>query len=358
MNDLFFIICFQNYNIGETLCSLGHYCIQGNEIPCPVGRYGDREGLATSYCTETCVAGEFCDLGSIKPSICPKGSYCPDGMLPIACPAGVYGSTRGLKDQFCSGLCKLGHYCEKNSTSATKTPCPAGTYGSITGLEDSHCSGRCSQGYFCPEKSLNSTMHKCGSPNYYCPEGTGANPIKVTDGYYTIGGTLDTRSNQTLCEKGFFCENGIRTACIAGTFGSIEGLTSDKPMILPNFTKIAMDKIYPTARPTSHHPTYHPTGTPTSTPSAYDTPYNHSTIIPTSVPTYSPNIASIFYCNGFCLPGYWCSENSTSATQFPCNSGRYGNTSGLTNRDCTNVCPIAHYCENATVIPVKCRAGK
>ncbi len=38
---------------------------------------------------------------------CPQGSYCVQGVK-IPCPAGTFGSARGLTEPTCSGLCSLG----------------------------------------------------------------------------------------------------------------------------------------------------------------------------------------------------------------------------------------------------------
>lgn len=64
-----------------TLCSLGHYCINGVERKCPVGRFGSSIGLMSPDCTGLCVPGEFCPEGSVAPTICPKGYYCSQGHI-------------------------------------------------------------------------------------------------------------------------------------------------------------------------------------------------------------------------------------------------------------------------------------
>lgn len=102
--------------VGDALCSKGHYCVDGIEIPCPMGRYGDSEGLAVSACTGQCIAGtysyihmcliawitcvlwlvgEYCPPGTVTPILCPKGHYCPDGLVFSPCPAGSFGALRG-----------------------------------------------------------------------------------------------------------------------------------------------------------------------------------------------------------------------------------------------------------------------
>ena len=42
---------------------------------------------------------------------------------------------------------------------------------------------------------------------------------------------------------------------------------------------------------------------------------------------------------------------------FACPAGRYGSTTGLTQQDCTAVCPVGHYCVAGSASPSKCPAG-
>ena len=81
--------------ISDTLCQRGFYCVRGEEYLCPIGVFGDVEGLSSELCVGFCVAGEYCPAGTIKPFICPLGHYCPDGRVAIPCPAGTYGNVVG-----------------------------------------------------------------------------------------------------------------------------------------------------------------------------------------------------------------------------------------------------------------------
>lgn len=51
-----------------------------------------------------------------------------------------------------------------------------------------------------------------------------------------------------------------------------------------------------------------------------------------------------------CEPGYFC----TNGRRFPCPLGRYGNSSGLTDSNCTDICPKGYYCPYGTAIPIRC----
>jgi hypothetical protein len=42
--------------------------------------------------------------------------------------------------------------------------------------------------------------------------------------YYSTGQTSQNRTGQSLCEPGYYCLSGVRTACPGGTFGNAQGL--------------------------------------------------------------------------------------------------------------------------------------
>lgn len=90
-------------------CDIGHYCIEGIEMPCPVGRFGNSSGLSSDECTDTCPSGTYCPSGSVLPITCPLGYYCPDGKVKLKCPAGRYGDREGVA--FCDYF--LIHNCNR-----------------------------------------------------------------------------------------------------------------------------------------------------------------------------------------------------------------------------------------------------
>ena len=287
----------------EVLCQRGHYCHKGIQLPCPVGVYGDREGLQESRCTEPCIAGEYCPEGSVTPTICEPGYYCPDGNERVKCPPGSFGRISGLKDKRCSGLCKQGFYCNSGSTSPMQDICPAGRYGQFGGHGDSTCSGLCQSGYYCPAGSTNDTAVPCGNIGVYCPVGSPL-PVLADRGYYTTGGQEDLRSSQTLTEKGFYTMNGRRESCPAGTYGAQTGM-------------VKADKL----------------------------DFNRNDTFYGS------------FCSGLCDKGHYCPLNSTVPTQIPCPPGRYGSFLGQVDEKCEAVCPLGHFCVSGSVLPVKCPAG-
>jgi protocatechuate 3,4-dioxygenase beta subunit len=312
----------------DVLCRYGHYCSKGEQIQCPLGTYGDRLGLQTAKCTDTCVSGEYCPPGSVTPTICEKGYYCPDGKVRVPCPEGTYGKIKGLKDSVCSGKCTPGYYCPRGSFNNTQEQCAAGRFGQISGLKDAHCSGPCEAGYYCPATSTSSRQVPCGGVNgstpfnVYCPVGSGE-PRPVLLGYYSTEGEQSLRQNQTMCEPGFYCYNGLRLSCPRGTYGNesmmfnadLENRSENGSYV----TSAVLDGVAPL------------------------------TIDDTQVTGYA--------CTGLCDPGHYCPFNSSNPTQVECPAGRYGISYGLRDDACTDACPMGHYCPAGSVKPTRCPAG-
>jgi hypothetical protein len=95
-------------------------------------------------------------------------------------------------------VCDEGYFCVRGKRYA----CAPGRYGAARGVYSPDCSGPCSAGYYCPEyASTSPTMCECGEPQSFCPQGS-ATPLRVEEGYYSIGGTLKTRSAERKCEPG------------------------------------------------------------------------------------------------------------------------------------------------------------
>ena len=388
-------------------CSLGHYCTNGLEYPCPLGVYGNLTALQVSTCSGHCPPGNYCPPGSVVPTKCPKGFYCPDGKVFLPCPAGTFGAATGLSSVTCSGYCEKGHYCLDASTSATSRQCPRGRFGSIFGLTNANCSGLCSPGFYCPVGSVSAEQVPCGGSDVYCPVGS-YEPTPVTPGYFTIGGSSpQTRTGQQIATKGFFALEGIEFPCPAGTFGNVSGINgNNKESPIYTLSPAAVPSQSPSFTPTvtpSSSPFQGPTKPPTASPTATPSPTKAPTLSPSRTPTIHPtrdiNVTEIeylstftptvspttpdlfvpkrFYCTGnfpilsltispltrsgwlvgLCEKGFYCPVNSTSSTQEPCPAGRYGEIIGLTNALCTGLCPLGHYCPQASVQPIPCPSG-
>mmetsp|Transcript_16743 Transcript_16743/g.24809 ORF Transcript_16743/g.24809 Transcript_16743/m.24809 type:complete len:534 (-) Transcript_16743:223-1824(-) len=222
---------------GQAICEKGTYCMKGTRYACTAGTYGATEGLSTATCSGFCKAGWYCPQQSIRatqricgsskvycpvgssspvkvsigyysiggngPSTrtnqanCPPGSYCTDGVRYL-CPAGTYGSSSGLSTRECDGPAEPGHYTIEGSTSSKYAPCPAGRYG-IAGMKDPLCMGQ-TVGHWTPPGSSDPDANECGGDMCYCPEGS-ITPQNVSVGFYSVGGTVTTRTGQQRCNS-------------------------------------------------------------------------------------------------------------------------------------------------------------
>ena len=70
----------------DVMCQYGHYCSLEVMHPCPLGRYGTAEGSPHLSAPSWWLV--VCPVGSVTPTICEKGYYCPDGKLRVPCPTG------------------------------------------------------------------------------------------------------------------------------------------------------------------------------------------------------------------------------------------------------------------------------
>ncbi|GLD98198.1 hypothetical protein PINS_up006895 [Pythium insidiosum] len=229
-------------------CEPGYFCVMGRKFICPGGRYGDQAGETSPLCAGLCRRGFFCPPGSTSPTqqrcgggdrVCRTGSerpqIVPPGYYSVGAAADPTNSTR-----FHQRPCEPGFFC----VNGTKFQCPEGTFGATTGLSTAACSGRCRAGYRCPSypfaPSTSATQELCGNASVFCPEGTGNAPRLVASGFYSTGAgdgsdqegtpeaaqTNATRTDQSLCPRGFYCRQGIRIRCPPGTYGDREGLVS------------------------------------------------------------------------------------------------------------------------------------
>ena len=247
----------------QIICPPGSYCVDGKRWEMPPGRYGKALGtVSVTAIMETgiCKRGWYCPAASVSstPIRCgASNKYCPEGSgSPTPVPEGwytamgllytaevtdinvdVYMETSGRHQdddiKYEIAECEVGHWC----SGGLRNACPSGRYGSTRGLSSPFCSGPCAAGFICPRGSFRSTQQVCGfgianPSSVFCPTGvsTGSfTPTPVSKGHYTIGGsdTLNTtRSNETICPIGHYCEEGKMIRCPAGRYGSTTGLNN------------------------------------------------------------------------------------------------------------------------------------
>ena len=121
--------------------------------------------------------------------------------------------------------------------SVSQYSCPEGTYGTKLGATDVSDCESCTEGYYCESHpgppTTTETQSPCGEVHLYCPQKS-PKPVQVEMGYYTIDANMQQgmdsshiRTDQVQCEPGFHCQNGVRYACRAGTYGETSGLVSE-----------------------------------------------------------------------------------------------------------------------------------
>ena len=301
------------------LCLKGYYCeigsISSTESTCVGGRYGDHEGLTSSQCSTECEikldGTQFCII-----QYCSEGYYCPPGSISgqqnecggsnYYCPIGVAYPYNVSTGYYSIGLlsspsssqnysdsnvrtaqyeCEPGYYC----TYGVRTPCQSGYYSDVLGANSSYCKGPCTAGYYCESASPSPTQHLCGNSSQYCPIGS-STPTLVPLGYYSVNGTISTKSAIQICPPGSYCIGGVRRPCTAGYVAVGYGSSSAQ-----------CDGVCS---------------------AGYYCPLGSAFMIPCPSGTYGLVSTISSDCTGPCSPGYYCPLGSTSPTQMEC-GGQY-----------------------------------
>ena len=306
-------------NTCSGLCLKGHYCELGStnrtQNICAGGRYGSEDGLTTSECrpvceetedrvqyckVRSCAAGYYCPPGSTVANQNQCGSanlYCPEGVAyPLTVAVGFYslgplsslGVTQNISDinvRTAQQQCEPGHFCDLG----VRYPCPSGTYSNAYGTSSSSCVGQCDAGFYCESASSSSTQHSCGNSSVYCAVGSSA-PTAVLPGYYSVNGSVSTRSARIQCPPGSYCVGGVIRPCPAGRYSLGSGSTT-----------ASCDGLCSAG-------SYCPLG------SAF------MTSCPSGTYGFSGSVSAV--CTGVCSPGYYCTTGSSSATENEC-GGEY-----------------------------------
>eukprot|EP00606_Chrysophyceae_sp_TOSAG23-5_P000256 GSChrysophyteH2.ASY1.ANO1.351.1 assembled CDS len=182
--------------------------------------------------------------------------------------------------------------------SATDTnacvPCPAGKYSSAT-----YAGQKVSQAEGC--------MNVCPLGNY-CPQGS-TKPIKCPSGRYGSPTGLQHVDCSGACKAGYYCPAG--------------SIRSDP---------------YPCGRLSHYCPQQSPARVLVDT-GFYSVPETYDE---------SERVAQ-----EACGPGTFC----VGGQRFPCPAGRFGTTLELHTANCTDICPLGHYCPLSSPDPVICPAG-
>ena len=228
------------------------YCPIGSVEPrqVAIGFYTEGPDETTRHSERRCEEGFFC-VGGIKRK-CPLGFQCPDSGLsaPIPCGSPKFfckeGSIRPtqVRDGFVSvggtnttreyqQIAPVGHY----AIGGVLLPCHAGHFGSTEGLSNDSCSGICEAGFYCPETSSSPRQVACGGEDRFCPPGS-ESPTMVQIGFYTTKeeepcrpGTYRERTSNDNVQVSPIATARTDGKCVPCKDGTYKHLSGDDPTL-------------------------------------------------------------------------------------------------------------------------------
>ena len=445
-------------DLASFACPLGHFCPEnGTETPqpCPKGRFRASPGADILASCELCTAGSICEgPGTIVPApchetgycptgsssvltcpfgwandnttilrtsvndsctICPTGSFGPDGVACLQCSNGSYTNADGLDScidceagYICqNGLrllspvghygangvaipcpmhsysdapavrlncllsppgyfidelgvfnlsgfeCPLAHFCPEPGTESP-VPCPAGTLRDIPGAVNRSDCTPCPEGYYC-EANATSVPKPCSSTGY-CQEGS-IMPKSCPDGYEANRSTLETERSSVaiacqICPPTTASSGGNDCqVCMNGTYTLVPGEDACHDCE-DGYICVDGDRL---SSPVGHYG-------------------RDGQAIPCPLFTFNPEEAVVSDCQlspeGYfinqrgvfnlsqyaCPLGHYCPSNGTSLP-VPCPAGTLRVTPGAAFLADCDPCPEGFFCpQNGTLIPTPCSA--
>uniref|UniRef100_A0A0G4HJ42 Tyrosine-protein kinase ephrin type A/B receptor-like domain-containing protein n=1 Tax=Chromera velia CCMP2878 TaxID=1169474 RepID=A0A0G4HJ42_9ALVE len=340
-------------------CTTGTYCPTGSPeaVVCPAGYYCSGSGRTTP--NAKCTAGYFCHWGATWPTpthrswdatVCPstasgaaswqrggmclQGTFCESGaVVPIACPAGTYGTANLATSVLDCATCPAGQYCYGFGLTAVSGNCEAGFY--CRAGQSAMFDVICPVGQYCPEQSSAATNCSAGTYNAFVAQ---ANCTNCPPGTLCASEMMTSPSE---CPTGSYCGTATSsaTACSAGTYQPLTHQTTSDSCV-------------------GCYPGQYCTGTGrsdngTACTAGYYCRFGSSSATPTNTS-----------CSGtgynLCLPGSRCPENTYcpagSSVPTACPLGTTGAAAGSTASTDCSACPAGSYCA-ADAVPRTCDAG-
>ena len=235
-------------------------------------------------------------------TLCPLGTYgvmaagTSQAQACATCDAGYFCGVLGTISSTKS-LCPVGGYCPAGSSFALS--CPAGTLSLLSGQSSDATCATCPRGFYCPSAGT-SSLSSCPL-NFFCPAGTSNFLSSPCPGgtYGTSTGLYSSTQCQN-CTIGSYCVSGASpVSCPVGTYNPFQG-GSSSTSCLPCQKAFACPSTGMTAMTT------------------------------------------------LCAPGYYCPMGTTFATQYPCPSGTYSDSTMLTQQSECTPCPPGFRCNTGT----------
>ena len=398
-----------------TICDEGSYC-ETDLLDSPTGPCS-----AGFYCPSGATNSTFIS--------CPQGFYCPSdqqsqGTLPLACPIGTYQNQTERTsladclpcpvDQFCqepalispNDFCKEGYYCNANSTTAYENECPVGSFcqgnqtqevcpeGFYTNINRQSICQSCPPGHYCS----NGIINECPKGSFCvgqvnitspCPAGTFSNRTQLQSsdecqqcpiGSYCSGGQSDIdgqcdpgyfcpetsdNAQQELCPPGYYCQNGLKIACLPGYFSNTTAVKPDNSTCLPCSEGFSCPLSANVADQYMDCPKgfFCSSGNSNPTDPNNICPLGHYCPVQTATPFACPKGTYLDYTGAIspnlcklCPGGYYCDlEGTTSYLGNICDAGYYC-LSGAENST-QNICEAGYYCPQQSTIQIACQPG-
>jgi len=360
------------YSVGGTnttrhrheIAPKGYYASDGVVLPCHSGHYGDSEGLSTDECSGVCESGWYCPTASTSPRQVACGQedrYCPTGSSsPKSVQVGYYTSTEEYP-------CRPGTYREEPVASGDVdispistqrmdgkcTLCPEGTYKHISGDELSLCIDcgthqamstpsrtTCECHQSATDKTLFTLQYNVVESTCYRLSETDADELPPD--VFHLPKTQFTATEEYPCEKGHYCQEGIRYKCPSGRYGDRDLETSAECAgVCLEGHYCGEGTVSPTICGAQH--LYCPQGT--STPIYVSEGYYTDEDEPNDMKT-SQHI---------CPKGYYCSGED--GLRHPCPSATFGDELSLSDESCSGICSSGYYCLEGSTSPTQYPCG-
>ena len=211
-----------------TICPKGYYCTGGtaNKVACSAGRYGSSTGLRTSACSGVIAAGRYGSAGATSSNgsgAVSAGYYSSGGGTSATPTAAGNGCLSGYK----CGKVSTGCYGSAGATTDCPNSCPAGYQAGAGTTAQSNCLASCAAGS--RVATANAACTAITSGNVYMPAhmvkyGQISEEPKSCPSSYTISGTTQADHDAKEDCK-ITCSAGTRVTTADATCSSISSST-------------------------------------------------------------------------------------------------------------------------------------
>ena len=179
-------------------CPLGHFCPENSTsvpTPCAAGRFRDEPGASSADACELCTAGSLCERpGTIVPAPCDVIGFCPAGSSSAQlCPLGFANANQTVLRTSVNDSCTI---CPVGSFGPDGIQCFVCGNGTYTAAEGEHGCTVCEQGYACE-----GGLRLLSPPGFYGKDGAA-----VACPRFTVGELAAVRLSCPPSPAGYFVD--------------------------------------------------------------------------------------------------------------------------------------------------------